>query len=82
MGVPRIRESLRVGEYLAANGENFSTYKNFEDSVKDYVIWAEYFRMPTNFNRPEQFVEFLESKGLAEDKNYASKVLSLIQKNC
>ena len=82
MGVPRIRESLRVGEYLANNGENFSTYKNFEDSVKDYVIWAEYFRMPTNFNRPEQFVEFLESKGFAEDKNYASKVLSLIQKNC
>ena len=82
MGVPGIRESLRVGDYLATYGENFSTYKNFEDSVKDYVIWAEYFRMPTNFNRPEQFVTFLESKGYAEDPNYANLVLSLIQKNC
>lgn len=82
MGVPRIRESLRIDKYLASNGEVFSVYKNFEDSVKDYVIWAEYFNMPTNFNNPQQFVEFLESKGYAEDPNYASKVLSLIKKNC
>lgn len=65
MGVPRIRKSLRIGDYLASNGERFSTYKNFEDSVKDYLLYAEYFNMPTNFNRPEQFVDFLVSKGYA-----------------
>ena len=29
-GVARIRETNRIGTYLASNGENFSTYKNFE----------------------------------------------------
>ena len=82
MGVPRIRKSLRIGDYLASNGERFSTYKNFEDSVADYLLYAEYFNMPTNFNRPEQFTQFLESKGYATDPDYASKVLSLIKKNC
>lgn len=82
MGVPRIRKSLRIGNYLASNGENFSTYKNFEDSVSDYLLYAEYFKMPTNFNRPEQFVDFLVSKGYATDPAYRSKVLSLIKKNC
>lgn len=82
MGVPRIRKSLRIGDYLASNGERFSTYKNFEDSVADYLLYAEYFNMPTNFNRPEQFVDFLVSKGYATDLDYGSKVLSLIKKNC
>ena len=82
MGVPRIRKSLRIGDYLASNGERFSTYKNFEDSVADYLLYAEYFNMPTNFNRPEQFVDFLVSKGYATDPDYGSKVLSLIKKNC
>ena len=82
MGVPRIRESLRIGNYLASNGENFSTYKNFEDSVKDYLLYAEYFNMPTNFNNPQQFVDFLESKGYAEDPNYSKKLLKLIKDNC
>lgn len=82
MGVPRIRKSLRIGDYLASNGERFSTYKNFKDSVADYLLYAEYFNMPTNFNRPEQFTQFLESKGYATDPDYASKVLSLIKKNC
>ena len=82
MGVPRIRKSLRIGNFLASNGENFSTYKNFEDSVADYLLYAEYFNMPTNFNRPEQFTQFLVSKGYATDPDYGSKVLSLIKKNC
>jgi len=82
MGVPRIRKSLRIGDYLASNGERFSTYKNFEDSVADYLLYANYFNMPTNFNRPEQFVDFLVSKGYATDPDYGSKVLSLIKKNC
>jgi len=82
MGVPRIRKSLRIGDYLASNGERFSTYKNFEDSVKDYLLYADYFNMPTNFNRPEQFVDFLVSKGYATDPDYGSKVLGLIKKNC
>ena len=82
MGVPRIRKSLRIGDYLASNGERFSTYKNFEDSVADYLLYADYFNMPTNFNRPEQFVDFLVSKGYATDPDYGSKVLSLIKKNC
>ena len=82
MGVPRIRKSLRIGDYSASNGERFSTYKNFEDSVADYLLYADYFNMPTNFNRPEQFVDFLVSKGYATDPDYGSKVLSLIKKNC
>ena len=36
--------------------------------------------MPTNFVRPQQFVNFLVSKGYAEDPNYAEKVLNLIEK--
>jgi len=82
MGVARIRETNRIGTYLASNGENFSTYKNFDDSVIDYLLWCKYFNMPTNFVRPQQFVNFLVSKGYAEDPNYAEKVLNLIEKNC
>ena len=82
MGVPRIRKSLRIDKYLASNGEVFSVYRNFEDSVKDHLLYAEYFNMPTNFNNPQQFVNFLESKGYAEDPDYAKKVLSLIKRNC
>ena len=75
-----LRETNRIGTYLASNGENFSTYKNFEDSVIDYLLWCKYFNMPTNFVRPQQFVNFLVSKGYAEDPNYAEKVLNLIEK--
>ena len=82
MGVARVRDTNRIGTYLATNGEEFSTYRSFEDSVKDYVLWADYFRMPTNFIRPQQFVDFLEKKGYAEDPNYADKVFGLIEDNC
>lgn len=77
MGVPRKRKSLRIGEFLAPNGENFSVYKSWTDSVKDYVIYLDYFKMPLNLNSCRAYVTKLQSQGYAEDPNYIKKVVKI-----
>ena len=77
MGVPRKRKSVRIGEFLAPNGENFSVYKNWTDSVKDYVIYLDYFKMPLNLNSCKAYVTKLQSQGYAEDPNYIKKVVKI-----
>lgn len=77
MGVPSKRKSLRIGKYLAPNGERFSVYKSWDDSVKDYLLYLEEFNFPTNLNSCRAFVTQLQKQGYATDKNYISKVVKI-----
>ena len=77
MGVPSKRKSLRIGEYLAPNGERFSVYKNWSDSVNDYLLYLEEFNFPTNLNSCKAFAEKLKSQGYATDPDYVSKIVRI-----
>ena len=77
MGVPSKRKSLRIGQYLAPNGERFSVYKSWDDSVKDYLLYLEEFNFPTNLNSCRAFVTQLQKQGYATDPNYIEKVVKI-----
>ena len=77
MGVPSKRKSLRIGQYLAPNGERFSVYRNWSDSVNDYLLYLEEFNFPTNLNSCKSFAEKLKSQGYATDRDYVSKIVRI-----
>ena len=77
MGVPSKRKSLRIGEYLAPNGERFSVYKNWSDSVNDYLLYLEEFNFPTNLNTCRQFATALKKQGYATDPDYIEKIVKI-----
>ena len=77
MGVPSKRKSLRIGEYLAPNGERFSVYKNWSDSVNDYLLYLEEFNVPTNLNTCRQYITVLKNNGYATDSAYIDKVVKI-----
>lgn len=77
MGVPSKRKSLRIGQYLAPNGERFSVYKSWDDSVKDYLLYLEEFNFPTNLNSCRAFVTQLQKQGYATDPDYIEKVVKI-----
>ena len=77
MGVPSKRKSLRIGEYLAPNGERFSVYKNWSDSVNDYLLYLKEFNVPTNLNTCRQYITYLKNNGYATDPAYIDKVVKI-----
>ena len=79
MGVPSKRESLRIGEYLAPNGERFSVFKSWDDSVKDYLLYLEEFNFPTNLNTCRAFATRLKEQGYATDPDYINKIVRVCE---
>jgi len=79
MGVPSKRKSLRIDTYLAPNGENFSVFKNWSDSVKDYLMYLEEFNFPTNLNTCRAFATKLKDQGYATDPDYINKIVRVCE---
>ena len=79
MGVPTKRKSLRIDTYLAPNGENFSVYKNWDDRVKDYLLYLDEFNFPTNLNTCRQFAQKLKDQGYATDPDYVNKIVKVCE---
>jgi flagellum-specific peptidoglycan hydrolase FlgJ len=64
MMFPRIRETTAV----KPTEQNFASYNNIEDSIKDVSIWQEYNKMPETFLDSDMFVKWLKDKGYFTDK--------------
>ena len=77
MGVPVYRESFRVDEYRAGNGEIFSVYPDYVSSVKDYISWLNYTRFPLGLETIEEFAEEIQRRNYATDPNYEMKLINI-----
>ena len=76
MGVPRIRKSLRIGEYANPNidgGMDFSVYKNYTEATEDFIIYLDSIRMPLGLDCKE-YNKYISSKGFALDPRYEEKL--------
>lgn len=73
MRVPNKRPFTRSGE---SNG--YSTYKDIDQSIEDWLLWAEYTKFPTNLRTVVQYVDALFIRGYFEDNwmNYSKSMIS------
>lgn len=62
MKVPKKREHLCVGKKYG-----HAIYNTIEDSIRDYILWMNYFSAPKDANLKE-YIDFLKSKRYFEDK--------------
>ena len=72
MGVPRIRRSTRIDEYINPNidgGMPFSVYSDYASATEDFLIYLKYIRMPQGLTCQE-YNQYIASKGYAVDPDY------------
>ena len=53
---------------------------SLEDSVRDYVLYLDYVKMPKTFYTIDQFGTFLKNKGYFTDPDYLSKLKKIYLK--
>ena len=76
MGVPRIRKSIRIGEYSNPkidDGMEFSVYENYTQATDDFIIYLDSIRMPLGLDC-QGYNAYIDSKGYAVDNRYLEKL--------
>ena len=63
MRLPKVRNTLAIGEKY-----NHAVYHHWSDSVDDYFLWLEYYKMKGH--NTNQYCNFLEDIGYATASNY------------
>ena len=72
MKFPARRQTTAIGK----DSNDYAIYDSPEDSVLDFVKWAEYSGFNTTFTTPEQVVKFMKGRRYYEDSldNYLTAV--------
>lgn len=81
MGVPSVRSKDQDGA-IFADGRDFATFKNDIQSVKDFVLYLDYFikKNPISIKalqNPETFIGWLQSNGYNSSPNFPRNFLAL-----
>ena len=79
MKIPYIRQSFRIQDPNGVCGV-YSKFASLEDSVRDYVLYLDYVKMPKTFYTIDQFGTFLKNKGYFTDPDYLSKLKKIYLK--
>lgn len=71
---PSKRKSLGY----VVQGDPYRHYKNIGEAIRDYVLYLEYFKVPTNINSAKSYFALLQDQGYAEDPLYEEKILKYV----
>ncbi len=78
MGFPYDRPASNVGKTAEqVEGQYMSAYKNYDQAIKDLIMWFDYKKFPTNIATVESFVHALKEKGYFTDSvsNYTNGLI-------
>ncbi len=78
-----MRHNTRGFSTGSTNGH--ATYKTKEDSLRDYIVWQNKYlpswekRHNKKVSTDQEYIEFLDAYGYAEDPNYGDKLENLLK---